>query len=65
MRHEKIDLPDEDTLPKIMAGIPFETTRSAEEDDKGPPVAVKHFHFCGRMPSRKFVRKDGGGTSGN
>ncbi len=62
MRHEKISLADHIALPTALVGNGAQQAEGAEgKDDKGPPVAVQHFHFCGRMPSR--ARRDVGAVA--
>lgn len=62
MRHEKISLADHIRLPAALTGREAEGGSEAKEkDDKGPPVAIKHFYYCGRSPSRSHARSDSAG----
>jgi hypothetical protein len=53
VRYEKISLADLAALPAdVTSGSQASTDEYHDAEIKAPPVAYKHFHYCGRNPSR-------------
>lgn len=66
MRHEKISLADPVIIADVLAAIGDKSSSAVEQEaDKGPPVALQHFYYCGRAPARRPapVGKDGAAGS--
>ncbi|MFT3967227.1 MAG: hypothetical protein QM690_15230 [Sphingobium sp.] len=59
MRHEKIRALDMASPLTLADGVgePIPGEDAEGEAEKGPPVAQRHFMFCGRMPPRRALIK--------